>query len=210
MSEPNSGTEIARIPQKEIEASPKMNPEKARSVLQAIVDTPENDPATYTSPESIGGYSTEQVRQAEKLIAQSLMEKYDGKNLVFDLFHLKKSTPQGILSLSLSDDRVGLSLLMNGNQMLDTSFPLQDPKDSVLKIIHTGFYDYRSKQPNTNNLYDFEKKPTVEGFQHMVKGLRWMSANMLDWENPQTIMPEKLDGRMLSQGAQKNLPAAER
>jgi hypothetical protein len=207
MSEPNSGTEISRMTQEKTETSPKMTLEKARSVLQAIVDTHENNPATYTSLDGIGEYSTEQVRQAEKLIAQSLIKEHGGKNLAFDLFSLKKSTPQGILSLSLSGDRVGLDLLMNGNQVLDAKFPLRDPKETILKIIHTGFYDHRSKQPNAN-LYDFEKKPTIEGFQHMVKGLRWMSANMLNWENPQTVMPEELNSRLISQSSQKSLSIA--
>ena len=57
-----------------------------------------------------------------------------------------------------------------------------------------------------SRMSSYERNPKLQTFQHIVRGLRWMSANMLAWGDPNTIMPEQLDSKGLPKPP--NLPPA--
>ncbi len=166
----------------------------ARTILQAIVNTHENTFVETTPLDRIAGHSTKQVRQAEKIVAQSLVEKstYTFRhNPPITVFLKKKGTPQGELILSLTDESASLKLRHEREWVLENDYALEQPEGNMEHTI--GFSDYRHGG-NEATLHDLKKRePSLQGIRHMWRGLRWMNANMLDWDNPNTIMPEQLD-----------------
>src|SRR5260221_64429 len=62
----------------------------ARTILQTIVNTHESTITETTPLDRIAGFTTEQVRQAEKVIAQSIIEKHGVRSKSFDRTFLSK------------------------------------------------------------------------------------------------------------------------
>jgi hypothetical protein len=172
--------------------------ETARTVLQAIVNTHEKT-INETSPlDRIAGYSTEQVRQAETVVAQSLMDEYRIVKHGFDR-KLSKKTPQGILTLSVSDDNVHMHLWNDEKHegVLRNTYALKQPQQSGAELFY-GFDDNRHNDPWTwekfsETSYRLRRKQSLLSIRYDWRGLRWMNANLLEWHNPETIMPEQLD-----------------
>ncbi len=172
--------------------------ETARNVLQAIVNTHEKTINETTPLARIAGYSTEQERQAVRTVAQLLTGMHG--TVKPDAFErtLSKNTPQGRLTLSLSGDTAHL-FLWNGKShevVLDNTYALQQPKPGT--EWYYGFDDHQHRDPWTwekfsETAYRLHRKQSLLSIRYDRRGLRWMSANMLDWNNPDTIMPEQLD-----------------
>jgi hypothetical protein len=180
-------------------AEPKMDPDTARAILEAIVGTHEKIFAETATPISlVRGYTNEQVREAMQLFADRLMNEHKAKeNIAKSGRILSKNTPEGNLKLHLKANSLDLELHRYGKILLSNGFALKpvEPTGTVYQIL-TGFSDNRPGNMRTS-LFDLGRKSTSpefrQAFGHMVRGVRWMCANMLDWTNPNTIMPEQLD-----------------
>jgi len=206
--ESDTGTDLARIePAGEVKPVTEMDLDTATVVLQAIVDTHESTITDETPLDQIAGYSTEQIRLAEQVVAESLMESQGAEKQALGNPHIRKETPQGRLSLYSRDGSVYLKLndKNTGNYILENEFATKEPKDSIDRT-RPRFTDFRSGRADMTSLYGLGNNPSLAGVRHMIRGTRWMSANMLDWGNPNTIMPEQLDNRGLPTVPQGGLP----
>ncbi len=172
--------------------------EIARTILQTIVNTHEKTINETTPLDRIAEYSTEQERQAERVVAQSLMDTHGVvKSSAFERT-LRKNTPQGRLTLSLSDDNVHMYLWNEQSHEVElaNTYALQQPKSGT--EWYYGFDDHRHHDPWTwekfsETAYRLKRKQSLLSIRYDRRGLRWMNANMLGWNNPDTIMPEQLD-----------------
>jgi hypothetical protein len=176
--------------------------EKARAVLQTIVDTHEDTIAETTPLDCIAGLTTEQVRQAERAVAQAIIDKHSkGGSVERKYKSVVKKTPQGELNLRIRKEtwmKEGLELHLNANGsdslLLTNRYALEEPREGIIRPV--GFYDYRhgERAATLSALERAENEASqLEDKRMMWRGLRWMSANMLAWDNPNTIMPEVLD-----------------
>ena len=170
--------------------------ETARTILQAIINTHEKTINETTPLDRIAGYSTEQVGQAERVVAQSLMDAHGVvKPSAFE-HTLRKNTPQGGLTLSLGEDTVHMFLLNDESHevVLANTYALKQPQSGT--EWYYGFDDNRgdwNEKTFEETLYRARRKQSLLSIRHDWRGLRWMNANMLDWDNPHTLMPEQLD-----------------
>jgi hypothetical protein len=207
--EPSVGKNIDALPSQQEQ----IDLDTARTILQAIITTHENTINETTPLDRVAGYPTELVRQAEQVVAQSLMDEHtayrDHSAPAQSRNYLRKDTPQGSLDLSLSGAVVGLQFYEKPNMflVLDNEYPLEEI--DAFTASHYGFTDRR---PGGNRITLFDMRhghdlnnPPLEGIRHMWRGLRWMNANMLGWKNQNTILPEQLDTLPLpsSQGKKK-------
>jgi hypothetical protein len=187
-------------PSQEVQQQNEMDLDTATTVLQTIVDTHESSITSETQLDKIGGYTTEEIREAERVVAQSIMDKYGSEKRPY-LVSTNKLTPQGKLHLVLGKDVVHLSLFPRDNNEpppLHNSFALVEHPQHSEQRKATRFSDSLSGDKIVTSLNTLDKQPTLEGFQHMIRGVRWMNANMLAWNDPTTIMPEQLDNKPTS------------
>lgn len=202
--------ELKAIADPAVEAK-EMDLETARVVLQAIVDVNENAITEQTPLDRIQEYSIDQIRQAVQLVTESLKDKSDeiypwpekGESAYFTL----QQTPQGELYLFKGDDFVELALMSTrfGPDISDR-FALDDKEGFDKRFIH--FSDVRSGANIHTGLTDLEKAPTLAKVRYMIKGMRWMSANLLNWENHTALMPEDIQAKELSPGSKPALPSS--
>lgn len=193
----------------ELKRQDEMDLDTARAVLQSLVDIHEES-ISEDAFDMIGEYSPEQIRQAFEVVATSLMREHGG---MLDehamtvlppgsvVQNVEKETPQGKLSLSLVKSTISNNVSMGLHpydhsvwSLLVNEVSLDEPTGNERWF--TGFADYRSGKKEYT-LDHLDQNYSLAGFQQMVRGTRWMSANMLDWQNPATIMPEQLDNRAL-------------
>lgn len=85
------------------------------------------------------------------------------------------------------------------DQRIDFYYPLKDPQNSLeLSAYHALFRDYwlsgDGKIVRYRDLIDDFK---LDEYRFMVRGLRWLSANMLTWGDKGFLMPEQLDNPSL-------------
>jgi hypothetical protein len=181
-------------PSQERQPQDEMDITTARTILQAVIDTHEETLTKQTPLDTLGGYTVGQLRQAERVVAQSIIQKVPQR---YELVTREKRTPEGTLQLSVGTLSVGLNLIdFTRNRFIANRFPLSEP--GSLTRIFTEYADSHSEQPGGTRLSDLEKNPTLPGFQQMLRGVRWMSANLLNWENQNTILPEQLDQKALA------------
>lgn len=184
-------------PKVEVVAPRELDLDTARVILQAIVNTHESTITDTTPIDRIAGYSLEQVREAERVVAQSLMDAHGTATYLGNTV-IRKDTPQGKLELMTENNEIkgrGIILMLRTKigapgtkygTVLQNLFAFEQPHQAF--AIHYGFEDNRIGQ--RGNLL---KGASLENIRAMQRGLRWMNANMLDWDNPNTIMPEQLD-----------------
>jgi len=196
----DEGKEIVQVNEsKDTTPRQEMDLETARGILQDLVGTQENS-ITETSPlDQIGGHSVDQIREATRLIGEDLIKDAEAG---FGFTFLRKQTPQGYVSLGVwqgSDqehnptgqtEKFTLSLSEGANDVLVNSFPVTEPTDDIRRIT-TVFKDHRINR--AVSLDNLAKEFKLDDYRFMIRALRWMSANVLDWKNPQCIMPEQLD-----------------
>lgn len=81
----------------------------------------------------------------------------------------------------------------NDDRVLLSELPLEDVIPAGLAT-SVGFYDYRDGGRMVS-MYDYtygSEGFSIDGFKHMWRGLRWVSTNMLNW-NEDFKLPEDLD-----------------
>lgn len=190
---------------------PEMDLKAAHAILQGIVDFKE-ETLTETSPlDQIGEYSMEQVRQAMRLVGNNLLSRYkehkdrqdigyDGninlnklgkwpdKKRIFLSFGYEPSPPEGHELI-----RISLENKQKEEDLIRFDYPLKNPRDRYELFSNAGFFRYwshgKSKQVRSSHLFD---NFNIDDYRFMLRGLRWLSANMLTWGDKGLIMPEQL------------------
>lgn len=161
----------------------------ARAVLQAIVDT--NEVALIEPVDQIAGFSVEDIRSAVRVVAGSIMGENDA--FIGDRsLEAEKSTPQGMATLAIGDAMINLYVVKARVHAVEFQFATPEPGGEERK--RTRFIDQRRDEGRISHV---KQNNTLKEFRHMIKGLRWMSANMLAWGEPDIIMPNQLDNKGL-------------
>jgi hypothetical protein len=194
---------LASVASSEDQCVAEMGIDKAKAVLRTIVATHESTFNAETPLDQIAEYSTADIRNALKVVARAIM---DSENTTKSLLEASKLTSQGDLLLSMNDKSVRLKLIVAESPgVIDNNFALQEPH--VTERYQYRFADMRSGVVRGASL-SRAGNPNLDGFRQMIRGLRWMSANMLAWEKPDCILPEYFDNPELSQSPQGELPMA--
>lgn len=207
----NSGKELTPInpnslPIRQVTPMPL---DEARQILQAVVSTHESAITPATPLEIVAGFSTEQIREAATTVGLAVVSMHRG-NSVFGIDTARKTTPYGNVSLSMHKrydetgqpteqyKRVYLALVQGGNYQIESEFPLLEPENDFDRI-YVSYKDFRNNR--LLSLYEIQKRGSfsLADFQHLFRGVRWLFANMLDWDRRDLIMPEQLNHLPLHQ-----------
>lgn len=187
-----------------------MNLVGAKRILQTVASTPANSFTETSDLDSVGEYSIQQVQAAIKVFCEHLMDKYGGKNVLRNVRRLNKDVPQGRLSLILRKSHLDpniesakLTLRVKLQEYVEkdvvsNSFLLTEDPEGLEPGLLTGFFDYRREDQNQSEvgfLSLLQKTGKIDDFRTMWKGIQWTAVNMLNWDQPSVIMPEKLAGQ---------------
>ena len=197
-----------------------MNLDIARSVLQAIAVFQEESMTESSPLDKIGNYSIEDVRQAFQLVGENLLLRHEVTSGDKNGKTLKKEDPQGHVFLRFNykpkgrnpsideiydkttdfDEMTGVDLDLTSvfpdghlRNLMSFDFSLRDP-ESELDLIFINFQDGRdSENVRHINYKDIIETFNLNDYRFMIRGLRWLSINMLKWEDKGLIMPEQLN-----------------
>ena len=175
--------------------------QQAGIILLGVVKTDEHTFIATSPLDKIGGYSVNQVRAAVKVYMGDIMKAVPEE---FGIQHLQKTdSRRAILNLSLKKklDMLGkptqeLNVLtldyasVYRDVLLANQFPLADQQIQFLKVL-SGFTDSRSRRDIS--IAKLEKNFNLDDYQFAIRGMRWMIANILNWNNPGILMPDQLD-----------------
>lgn len=182
---------------------------QASQILQAVISTHESSITPATPLEIVTGFTTRQIREAATVVGLDVVLKHRGDS-VFDISTARKTTQYGNASLSIHKrydetgqpteqyKRVYLALVQGGKYQIESEFPLLEPENDFDRI-YVSYKDFRHNR--LLSLYEIQKRGrfSLEDYQHLFRGVRWLFANMLDWDRPDLIMPEQLNHLPLSQ-----------
>lgn len=214
-----SARELTKLEPHEVINPREMDLDVARAVLQAIAVSQEESMTEDSPLDKIEKYSMEQVRQALRLVGEDLLSRHEvtsgDKNSKF----LKKEDPQGHVLLGFHykpkgrdpsideiydkstffDEMTGIKLSLTNfypdkhiRNLMSFDFSLRDPK-SELDLVFINFQDMRDpKNERYVNYKNIIESFNLNDYRFMVRGLRWLSINMLKWEDKGLVMPEQL------------------
>lgn len=193
----------------EIPSIPEMKLEEAQTILQTIVDTHESS-ITEANLDRIGIYSAEQIRSAMRIVTQSILDENDSKPIddpdEEPGWYTTKQKATGEVSLFLQPSTLEMMFARPEDfydPLLHCIFPLKDPSEIPYGDEIIQFIDIRSTEreegilgANKDSLEYINRNPSeaVDRYRNIIRGVRWMSANMLKWRDADIIMPEQLDG----------------
>ncbi len=191
--------------------TPRVDLPTARNMLQAVVSTHENSFTKDSQLDRVGSYSTDQVRTALQIFCLSLLSNHEVVDTELAV-STRKLGSYGELELILfreQDDNlhpmtdfqhVTLRLVDPSNKgQLENTTPLKNVKPNKRGSWDSnfGFADTRGttvvSQFKRADLSDLKHVFKLEDFRLMWRGLRWMCANILNWDQPSIIIPEQLD-----------------
>lgn len=202
-------SELATIPsttmttpnnEKEESLEPKMTLQEARAALQRFVSTPESSISNTSSIDNYAGLSTEQIRTAAAVIAENLtkgvnISQYNDKDLINNTSQQYKKELQ--VRYSFGDNPIPNEVRIiaknkeRTDRMIHSTFMLKDG-DSTQKILSS----YADRRPDLHihiSAAKLEENFTLENFRLMLRGARWLFANLLTWNDDKVILPEELD-----------------
>ena len=183
--------------------------DRARLILQGIVDTPTEDISLIGDYElRVGHYNAEEIREAFTAIGTNLLESHPHKDKLINLSMISKSTPHGRLAFGIVfggtqvknadyiSVRQPLALRMElttGEErkyILESAVFLKDRRDPLLSDIPRSFErfaDWRGKNPPDITFMTQALEDTSKGFmdrsQKIHSSLKWVAYNMLNWDN---------------------------
>jgi hypothetical protein len=170
-----------------------MDPETARVIMQAVVNFHESRINENTALDRIAGYSTSNIRTAVKTVAQLVLKSAGAEPEEFsESVNTEKTTQYGTLELTLSSSTVNITLSDPKNFILENEFPVTEPADSLERAA-IRFADFRDGQVKYASPETFSAAVSLDEIRHMIRGVRWMCANLLSWKDPGVILPEQLD-----------------
>lgn len=178
---------------------PQIDLETSRRVLKTIVATHEDSFTDSSALDQIAGYKTEQVREAVRAFGKELFKSRPEFSIIPSLTKkasLQHYTIEAILFTPENWDFIRLTIhstVALGRKPFNIieDFPLSN--DSSQSPYSNQFFDTREGGAEANIDKLKEEGPNLDKYKVMIKGLRWLSANMLSWDHPGVIMPEQLD-----------------
>lgn len=196
MAEPgNQGKDLVRVRSHaivSIDAREPLDLATARVVLATVVRTHENTLTEASNLTKVGIYDIDQVREALNLVSRDIMsgiswvekQTQSGRLMLF-VYHLS-----GEDSKTEEPESLYMSLTNAGGFVLESEVPLRQ-SDSWVRQDAVRFSDFR-RGVNVVSMYDIKKKFSIDSFRHIWRGMRWLSANMLDWSGDFKL-PEDLE-----------------
>lgn len=197
----NQGKDIVKIGLREPQLPIRdfLDLDAARLVLEAVVGVHERTLTETSDLTKIGCYSTDQIREALDLVSQNIMASSGNEN------RTEKQTPYGKLSLLVrrqidknlkygEPENLYMSLNKSGRYVLESEVPLGQG-GSQFRQYAVRFSDFR-QEVKVISMYNIRQDFSIEKFKHIWRGMRWLSANMLDW-NGKFRLPEDLDVTVL-------------
>lgn len=202
------------VPSPDKEDMVKTDLEKGKEILRYIATTNETELVDKTDLSRIGQYNYTEVREALGVVGLDLISNSGERNAV-GAGTASKTVPGGTLKLFMSinlepDDipktprSIELSMNPEGKdmQLMSCAVPLTDKEaSSIMDFLH-GFSDRRGQEKlprveiKSMKGAFFSKSPAhLEGYQAHIRGLRWLAANVLHW-NEDFILPEDLDKKL--------------
>lgn len=184
---------------------------RAKGVLERIVGIHQDSISEASSLDRIGEYNITEVRDALRIVGENLIVTHNGKRIGQDSnMHIVKYGSQGQALFNMHDgfinnestgrpDSVSLTLHLNGGRYIKSYFPLDEGTDMLSPYLFriTELYADTREPVKKVTGEQMQENLTAENYRDMIGGLRWMCANMLDWDNPEIIMPEQLDSSSL-------------
>lgn len=168
----------------------------ARSILQLVVDTHENNFDESSDLNRLGPYSITKVREALKIVSLEVFRKHGGEPTP-DNFVVSKFTPDGIplhFAIYSTNRRLdGVSLQLGGGEnsrkfLIVAHVPITEPKDSVEQFYAGVFDDLRPDHVRYAQPYgQFD----MAEYRTSWLGFRWLADNLLKWDYDFTL-PEDL------------------
>ena len=184
---------------------------RAKGILQRIVGIHQGSISEASPFDRIGEHNTTEIRGALRAVGENLIVTHNGKRMGRDSnINVVKNGSQGQVLLNMHDgfinteptgrpDIISLKLYLNGGRYITSYFPLDGETDALSPYWFRTTELYADTRDPVKKVTgeQMQKNLTVENYRDMIRGLRWMSANMLDWDNPEIIMPEQLDSLSL-------------
>lgn len=179
-----------------------------KNVLSSVVFYHERFIQELSFPERAIGFGMDQIRNAALAISLELMEGVEPNQFQKSRMIIKPSKlGQAILQLEYSNpnqlpnseklyapESVDLKIVDSENltfeRIIGTRFPLTEITDRM-EALGVHFHDGRSR--SYANAYNQGRPQTLEDIRLHWRGMRWLFANMLTWDQPGVILPEELD-----------------
>lgn len=196
-----------------------MDLRSAIKVLQDIVKTDESGITESSDLTTIANYSQLQVRQALVTVVEKIVkDQHEDPKITFipsapvidkgnmHGFKIGKEDHDCLCEMGLDQsdydgtvfnpsninmslkDREGFGLIENDFQLRESEFWW----DGGL----CGFVDRRHETREVSIIMDLEAEFDLDTYKKILRGLRWMSANVLNWNNESIILPEDLDNHI--------------
>lgn len=176
----------------------------ARLVLETLVGIHENTLTETSDLTKVGKYDTNCIRKALNLVSQEILNTHQNELLLLGTSTTRKQTAYGKLSLTVfqkldknlkpsEPESLYMSLTQGNNFVLESQVPLIET--SSWTQISIRFSDFR-QGINVTSMYDMKDGFSIDKYRHIWRGMRWLSANMLDWDG-KFKLPEDLDQTVL-------------
>lgn len=201
----------------------------ARRILETVVSIHENSFTSDSPFDRVDKYSTQEVRTAIKTVSLDILNTEGAIEGPYTWI-TTKSGPYGNLEIALyknrldnnqpSDEYIYADLNTphspgsKSKRVLSCKIPFREPRVNwnLDERAVTGFFD----SGETDSVNDFKRVDALNlaisfkltDFRFMWLGLRWMCANLLDWDKPKIIMPEELNNPALSSQSQITTPTS--
>lgn len=173
----------------------------ARKILETVVALHEN---LISNPDfKIGLYTLEQVKAAFVVLTEALVDRDEGyrvvasknnKNITFSLLLLYDIV--GVKDKHSKPSSVHLVLENEDRYILENDLKL-NPSEGKFNI--TRFADFRQRKARVVHASGLKDDPDLNTHRYMWRGVRWMAANILQWNETDIVFPEQLDDITLEQ-----------
>ncbi len=179
---------------------------RARLILQGVVDTPE-DILIKDDLDRIGDHNVVEIKEALTVIGIDLLTTHPHKDKWAGLSLISKQTPHGKLTFRMAPGEdpirgaghVGEPEILRmdlvtgtgkeGKYVLESSVLLEDRRAPWVQHVYKaveGFSDWRGQKPDVifmREALEDVRKGKMDKLQKFYHGLRWVSYNMLNWDN---------------------------
>jgi hypothetical protein len=159
----------------------------AKALLTRLIEAPEkthvNDPR----------FDLSEIRKAARFVGDDILNSRAPKRKTHpdkpNVYEFSKSTSKGTLIFIITfDEYISLELrdMKNDQKILHNTFSLVEP-------VISSFTDSRWGILQMARLTDIERNSIYGNYPYLIRGSRWMFANLLSWDIDNIIMPEQLD-----------------
>ena len=184
-----------------------MSLEKAKQVLSDVALAPETDQTIFSS---YAGHEMIEIRESLLRVYADLVERQGFENVGSFRGVTKDGPGNTTAQLYLHNDSVSaicLELKSDNGSLVDMTFPYQGTMAdyrNFLEGINVSYGNYGRERHYGRR----QEEPSPKEMAQLMRGLRWMAANMLLWDLPGVILPKDLRDHALTiaASAQPALP----